>query len=99
MSSAIGTVGSSFRAVEAASLRNSRVPAAWSGSLVSSFATEWAITDGWLRAAVTPRRTVSTARARWDRYLSRLSRCQIGDWLQTMIPARSSLESSRSFRR
>ena len=51
---------------------------------------------------LTVRRTVSHARSRCLAKRSRLprrSRCQIGAWLQTMIPARSSLSSSRSLSR
>ena len=78
------------------------MPGFWSGVNVSSFATEWVSTDGWLRAAVTVRRTVSRARSRSFGRQSRwapASRCQIGAWFQTKIPARSSRLSSRSFSR
>ena len=76
----------------------------WSGVKVSSLATEWVRTDGWLRASVTVRRTVRSARPSSFGCASRFtpraeSRCQIGAWLQTMIPARSSRSSSRGFRR
>jgi hypothetical protein len=57
------------------------------------------ITEGWLRAAITVRRTVSQARRRWSGSRSTFalrSRCQIGAWFHTMIPARSSRSSSPS---
>ena len=75
------------------------IPGRSSGRDHSSFATEWVITDGWLRAAITVRRTVSQARLRWlsmRRMLAPRSRCQIGAWFQTRMPARSRRESRSS---
>ena len=78
------------------------MPGFLSGVKVSSFATEWVSTDGWLRPAVTVRRTVSRARSRSFGRQSRcapVSRCQIGASFHTKIPARSRRASSRSFSR
>ena len=75
------------------------MPGLSSGVKLSSFATEWVSTDGWLRAALTVRSTDCSARSRPFRRHSRwapVSRCQIGAWLQTRMPARSKRSSSRS---
>src|SRR5215211_9473131 len=72
MSSVIGRVGSRLRAYLAATVRKRLVPGCLSGTNDSSLATEWVITDGWLRAALTVRRTVSHARVRCLGSLSRL---------------------------
>ena len=75
------------------------MPSLVSALKASSLATEWVITDGWLRAAFTVRSTWATARLRSSGYRSRLapwSRCHTGAWFHTMIPARSSRRSSPS---
>ena len=99
MSSAIGSVGSRLRARLAASIKNRRVPTRWSGMKLSSLATEWVITDGWLRAALIVRSTWASARRRSIAFPSRLapwSRCHTGAWFHTMIPAWSRRRSRGS---
>ena len=67
---ALGVDGDRQRGVEllrpalSAPSRNSVVPSLRSAVNASSLATEWVITDGWLRAALTVRSTWATARLR-----------------------------------
>ena len=65
MSTEIGSVGSSVARDLLRAHRGSACVTSGrsSGRDQSSLATEWVITDGWLRAAITVRRTVSQARS------------------------------------